>query len=146
MATTQATRINEILYHGSKAAFSSFLPSTSTVRGRGIFFSDSLRYAKKFGDIVYVAKVTLDKPKVYWNSVDFTAAAMVAGDSAERLTLELAAAGFDGVVIENSKVSTGTVREVICFDPGSATILEIRHKGKPACDCPDCKPTGDETA
>jgi hypothetical protein len=122
--------IDEVLYHGSKERFSSFVPSTSVVRGRGIFLSDSVRYAKEFGDLVYVCKVVLDNPKVYWNSVDFCAAAMVAGDSAETLTLELAAGGFDGVVIENSRVSTGTVREVICFGPESVTILEVMHKGK----------------
>jgi len=138
--TTQTTRIDEVLYHGSNAAFSSFIPSTSTVRGRGIFFSNSVRYAKKFGDFVYMCKVVLDNPKVYSRSVDFSAAALVAGDSAEKLTLELAEAGFDGVVIERSKVSTGTVREVICFGPGSVTILDVKHKGKAACDCPNCKP------
>jgi len=140
------TQIDEVLYHGSKASFSSFVPSTSVVRGRGIFLSDSIRYARKFGDLVYVCRVVLDNPKVYWNSVDFCAAAMVAGDSAETLTLELAAGGFDGVVIERSKVSTGTVREVICFDPGSVTILEVLRDGKPARPPGQPPATGGETA
>lgn len=138
--------IDEVLYHGSKERFSSFLPSTSVVRGRGIFLSDSVRYAKEFGDLVYVCRVVLDNPKVYWNSVDFCAAALMAGDSAEKLTIELAEAGFDGVVIDYSRVSTGTVREVICFGPGSVTILEVRHRGKPACDCPNCKPAGERAS
>jgi hypothetical protein len=144
MATT--TRIDEILYHGSKENFSSFRPSTSVVRGRGIFLSDSVRYAKEFGDLAYVCKVVLDNPKVYPRSVDFCAAALVAGDSAEKLTLELAEGGFDGAVIERSRVSIGTVREVICFGPESVTILEVWHKGKPACDCPSCKPAGERAS
>lgn len=118
-----AAALDEVLYHGSKAEFSSFRPSVSRVRGWGIFLSDSLRYAEAFGDIVYMCRVRLDNPKTYATSSDFTVDEMRSGGDAEDLTRSLAEDGFDGVVIERSKVSTGTVREVIAFDPASVTHI-----------------------
>lgn len=117
--------LDEVLYHGSKSEFSSFRPSVSGVRGWGIFLSDSPKYAKVFGDILYTCRVRLDNPKIYATSSDFVGDEMRSGGNAEELTRSLAEDGFDGVVIERSKVSTGTVREVIVFDPESITQLSV---------------------
>lgn len=117
--------INEVLYHGSQTEFSSFLPSVSNVRGYGIFFSDSVKYAKRFGNFVYACSVNLANPKIYANSSDFTVAEMTLGGNAENLTRKLFEDGFDGVVIERSKVASGIVREVICFNPSSITNCKI---------------------
>jgi ADP-Ribosyltransferase in polyvalent proteins len=117
--------MTEVLYHGSKNSFSSLRPSVSGVRGRGIFFSDSIKYARVFGDFVHVCEIALDNPKVYATSADFVVDEMMTVGGAEGLTRKLAEDGFDGVVIECSKVSTGTVREVVCFDPENITRHEI---------------------
>jgi hypothetical protein len=117
--------MKEVLYHGSKNRFSTFQLFTSHIRGRGIFFSDSIKYARCFGSFVYVCIVQLNNPKVYARSLDFTVDTMSIGmGDAEKLTIKLSKDGFDGVIIERSKVSTGTVREIICFNPSNITQCE----------------------
>jgi len=123
-AAIQAS-LDETLYHGSKAEFSTFRPSVSSVRGWGIFLSDSRMYAEAFGGFIYTCRVRLNNPKVYATSSDFVVDEMKSGGTAEDLTRGLAEDGFDGVVIERSKVSTGTVREVIAFDQANMTQLGL---------------------
>lgn len=115
----------EELFHGSNQLFNEFSKEKigKSQRGPGVFFSNSEKYAKVFGPYVYRCSVSLKNPKVYPTSMDFQVDVLRSGDDVTALYDSLKADGHDGVVIKKSKVSTGVVREVIAFDPSSATIL-----------------------
>jgi len=111
------------LYHGSRHDFDSFLlPEKASQRGRGIFFSNSIRYAKEFGDIVYECLIFFDNPKEYNDSLEFTVDEMRSG-GVESLYSLLTKQGYDGIIIKRSKVSTGTVLEAIKFDNSNIQII-----------------------
>ena len=111
------------LYHGSRHDFDSFvLPEKTSQRGRGIFFSNSTRYAAEFGNILYECRVSFDNPKEYNDSLEFTVDEMKAGN-VDALYSLLKEQGYDGIVIKRSKVSTGIVLEAIKFDSNNIEIL-----------------------
>ena len=111
------------LYHGSKSDFDSFsIPRKLSQRGGGIFFSNSERYAKEFGNIIYKCEIKFNNPKSYDTSLDFTIDEMRSG-GVEVLYSKLRSEGYDGIIIKKSKVSTGTIFEAIKFDSDNITIL-----------------------
>jgi hypothetical protein len=113
----------EILYHGSKENFDVFSASSKTsVRGSGIFFSNSLEYARLFGNIIYYCNVNLTYPKIYETSLDFTVDEM-RNNGTDELYKKLQKDGFDGITILKSKVSTGIIKEVIAFRPQNIKIV-----------------------
>ena len=117
----------EVLYHGSDKEFTDFVPSDqSSLRGKGIFLSNSLRYAKVFGKYLYVCEVKLNNPKIYTDSLQYAIDQLKSEQSSSLLYDQLHAQGYDGVIIEKSKVSTGIVREVIVFDPINVRILQSK--------------------
>lgn len=120
----------EELFHGSNQLFNEFSKEKigKSQRGPGVFFSNSEKYAKVFGPYVYRCIVSLKNPKVYPTSMDFQVDVLRSGDDVTALYDSLKADGHDGVVIKKSKVSTGVVREVIAFDPSSATILVVERQ------------------
>jgi hypothetical protein len=108
------TQMSAVMYHGSDKKFKSFrCPTKNTVRGKGLFFSDSLRYARTFGRYVYLCKVLLQNPRIYPDSVDYEI------DRSKHQGV-----GVD-IVIVRSQVSTGIVKEVICFSPESIEIVSL---------------------
>jgi hypothetical protein len=112
------------LFHGTDIDnINYFLPNESSIRGNGIFLSDSIKYAHEFGQYIYVCEVSLTNPKIYEDSVDFEVDAMKTG-GANQLTTLLKNQGYDGVVIIKSKVSVGKVKEVVCFNSSSVKIVE----------------------
>jgi hypothetical protein len=111
-----------VLFHGSNKAFKTFdNPSKTTLRGTGVFLSNSIKYARQFGQYVYVVEIALKNPKTYETSVDFEVDVMK-NNTANALLRNLMKQGHDGVIINKSKVNTGVVKEVICFEPTSAVI------------------------
>jgi hypothetical protein len=112
------------LYHGSSFDFDFFkAPEKSSLRGMGVFFSDSIKYAKEFGNIIYKCKVGFRKPKEYDDSLEFEIDAMKAG-GIDNLYYNLKENNYDGIIIKKSKVSTGRVLEVIKFDLNNIEIIE----------------------
>jgi hypothetical protein len=112
------------LLHGSRNNFDHFeLSKKISQRGPGIFFSDKLKYAKVFGNIIYLCRVGFFNPKEYIDSLEFTIDEMRYG-SVEKLYTHLKSQGHDGILIKRSKVSTGTIFEAIKFDANNIEILE----------------------
>lgn len=117
---------SEVLYHGSNKIFSQFDPPTRiTPRGKGIFFSDSPKYAKLFGKIIYACYVNLNNPKIYEDSLEFVKDERIS-QGLENLYKNLQKNGHDGIIILKSKVSTGWVKEVISFYPENIKILNTK--------------------
>lgn len=118
-----------ILYHGSSHYFKEFkdIFIKNSLRGRGIFFSNSIKYAKEFGNYIYQCEVNLSNPKVYLTSADYVADSFIkSSGNINKLIDILKEEGHDGVIIENSKVSTGTIREIISFGSDNIRIINIR--------------------
>jgi len=113
-------------YHGSnEEGLKALLESTkNTVRGKGIFLSNSIKYAKTFGRFVYVCSVLLEKPKIYESSLDLEIDSMKY-DGYDNLYFNLKKQNRDGVVILKSKVSTGVIEEIICFKPQNVKIESV---------------------
>lgn len=112
------------LYHGSKNDFDYFkLPKKASLRGAGIFFSDRLKYAKEFGNIIYICRVGFFNPKEYTDSLDFAVEGMKHG-GVEELYTHLKNQGHDGILIKRSKVSTGIIFEAIKFDANNIETLD----------------------
>jgi len=113
-------------YHGSdKKGLKTLLPSKkNTVRGKGIFLSDSIKYAKTFGGIVYVCSVLFKNPKIYESSLDLEIDSM-RNNGYDNLYFILKKQNYDGVIILKSKVSTGVIEEIICFEPQSIKIESV---------------------
>ena len=62
---------NEQLFHGSSIKnINKLVPNKSVLRGYGIFLSNSLKYAKVFGEYIYICEVNLSNPKTYDDSLD----------------------------------------------------------------------------
>jgi hypothetical protein len=116
-------RISPVFY-GTNKEFDKFVvPTRASLRGKGILFYDSLEYAKEFGKIIYVCEVELKKAKEYDQSLNFTLDEIKNGNL-EKMYAKLKNEGYDGIVIFNSKVSVGWVKEVIKFDGANIKIIE----------------------
>jgi hypothetical protein len=114
---------NEQLFHGSSIEnINKLVPNKSVLRGYGIFLSNSLKYAKVFGEYIYICEVNLSNPKTYDDSLDFEVDCM-RNDGVDKLYDALQLNGYDGVIIYKSKVSIGIVKEVICFNENSVKII-----------------------
>jgi hypothetical protein len=122
----EETGFVDSLFHGStKPGIKEFTVSErSSLRGKGIFFSDSWKYAKKFGNVIYTCKVSLMNPIFYETSRDFETASMKHDSDVDLLYEDLKQQGHDGIIIARSKVSTGFIKEVICFQPTNIKILD----------------------
>lgn len=115
---------NKQLFHGSSIEnIDNLVPNKSVLRGYGIFLSDSLKYAKVFGEYIYICEVNLTNPKIYDDSVDLEIDSM-RNNGIDKLYDALQSKGHDGVIIYKSKVSIGTVKEVICFSENSVKIIK----------------------
>jgi hypothetical protein len=118
-----AISFNENLFHGTSIELKKLiLPKESALRGIGIFLSDSFEYAKVFGNYIYLCNVKLKNPKVYEDSIDFEVDCLK-NKGVNQLYAILKENNFDGVIILRSKVSTGRIKEVICFYENSVQII-----------------------
>jgi hypothetical protein len=117
--------INDTFFHGSKSENITFfnIPEESSLRGKGIFFSNSIKYARLFGPHVYICLIELSNPKIYNDSLEFTIEETKYG-GVDGLYNFLIQEGYDSIVINRSKVSIGIIKEVICFY--SYTIKSIK--------------------
>jgi hypothetical protein len=124
VANLISNNFEETLFHGTSENIIGEFKTNKGLRGNGIFFCDSYKYAKKFGCNIYVCQILLTKPKIYVNSLDLEIDSQK-NNSSENLCEILKKDGYDGIVILNSKVSTGIVKEVICFYPNA---IKTMHK------------------
>jgi hypothetical protein len=120
--------ISIVLYHGSKNIFDHFVKQKKIVslRGDGIFFSDSWKYAKIFGNVIYTCNVKFVNPKIYSDSIEFSYDEIVFG-GVDELYSNLIKLGHDGIIIKKSKVSVGKIFEAIKFDQSGIEILDVSN-------------------
>lgn len=113
-----------VAYHGSNKLFSEFslnFIKENLLYGFGIYLTENLHEAKKYGRYVYKCKVDINNPAIYmerWaTNID---------EKVDKLKSE----GYDSIAITNRDLSDNKGNLYIAFYPSQVKIEQIIEYGK----------------
>jgi hypothetical protein len=102
------------LYHGTWKSFSEFI-----VPGTGIYFTDSLRAAKAYGEVIRVY-LSLQNPLI----LDFEGSSDIGEDEDILAEVEFAKEeGFDGLIVYNSFDGENNLNQFVAFSQSQIHVI-----------------------